>query len=147
MKCEQCGQEKTGTRNRCKPCRAAKASADRAADVERHRAAERLRNAKVRAKPARKAADRAAHMRKTYNLQLSEYLLIEGDQDGLCAICKDRVATHVDHEHKRGFVRALLCLTCNSGLGQFRDRPDLLRSAANYLENCARIERVLRLVR
>lgn len=141
--CKVCGQKKTGTRNRCKPCCRAKESARRAADIERHRASERTRNAKSRAKPVQKAKARAGDMRRNYGLSLTEYLLIEGDQDGLCAICGDRVATHVDHDHRNGFVRALLCLTCNSGLGQFRDRPDLLRAAADYLENCARIQRIL----
>ncbi|SFF46060.1 Recombination endonuclease VII [Blastococcus tunisiensis] len=55
------------------------------------------------------------------------------DQDGLCAICRVAPAVHVDHDHETGAVRALLCFNCNGGLGQFRDDPDVLRAAADYV--------------
>ncbi len=55
-------------------------------------------------------------------------------QDGLCAICRCAPAEHVDHDHETGAVRALLCFGCNGGLGQFRDEPDVLRAAAEYVE-------------
>ncbi|MGK5113258.1 endonuclease VII domain-containing protein [Geodermatophilus sp. CPCC 205506] len=56
------------------------------------------------------------------------------DQGGVCAICQVAPAVHVDHDHATGAVRALLCFTCNGGLGQFRDDPYLLRVAAFYVE-------------
>lgn len=53
-----------------------------------------------------------------------------------CAICgQPFVKTpQADHDHATGQVRGLLCGNCNSGLGLLQDNPELLRAAANYLE-------------
>ena len=56
-------------------------------------------------------------------------------QTGLCAICDRRQASHVDHDHKSGKVRGLLCFKCNEGLGKAFDDPEILRSALGYLEH------------
>lgn len=62
--------------------------------------------------------------------------------DGKCPICfrvhpSGLVARqpHLDHDHKTGYVRGLLCYNCNVGLGLFKDNPTALRQAAVYLEN------------
>lgn len=59
-------------------------------------------------------------------------------QNGCCAICLDLLPVeehniHVDHDHKTGHYRGLLCGSCNWGLGQFRDNPDTCARAADYL--------------
>jgi hypothetical protein len=67
----------------------------------------------------------------------SEYESFYTAQEGCCAICKvhkRRNDLHADHDHETNVKRGLLCWACNSGLGQFKDSPELLRAAATYLE-------------
>lgn len=55
-----------------------------------------------------------------------------------CAICHKKPGRKqlvVDHDHKTGKVRSLLCSNCNLGLGQFMDSPRLLAAAIVYLED------------
>ncbi|MFI9049089.1 endonuclease domain-containing protein [Streptomyces sp. NPDC053427] len=40
----------------------------------------------------------------------------------------------MDHGQQTGKVRDVLCFSCNAALGQFKDRPDVLRRAAEYPE-------------
>lgn len=57
------------------------------------------------------------------------------EQDHKCAVCAkdiDRRA-HLDHDHKTGKVRGLLCRGCNLGLGHFEDNVEALAGAIKYL--------------
>lgn len=40
---------------------------------------------------------------------------------------------HIDHDHDSGIVRGVLCALCNTGIGMFRDDPELLLRAVEYL--------------
>lgn len=53
---------------------------------------------------------------------------------GWCSICPSAESEHVDHGHRTGAVRAVLCFNCNSALGKLRDRPDTVRRAVRYVE-------------
>jgi hypothetical protein len=82
--------------------------------------------------------ERDKALRQKYNSSLEEYNLLYQRQEGRCAICGGpsgpRKNFDVDHNHQTNKVRGLLCITCNLGLGAFKDRPDLLQSASKYLE-------------
>lgn len=98
--------------------------------------------------PRKDAATRTPAEAKRASRHLSDYGLVAGDyermlaeQDGCCAICRrtpeeahgpNRVLC-VDHDHATGRVRGLLCVPCNSGIGQLGDDPDRIRAALNYL--------------
>ena len=74
---------------------------------------------------------------RRYGLTEEEYAaLVAAHGDG-CAICgspdTDRRLS-IDHCHRTGRVRGLLCKAHNRGLGFFGDDPDLLRAAADYLQ-------------
>lgn len=50
-----------------------------------------------------------------------------------CQICRSTDDLCVDHDHKTGVVRSTLCGLCNSAIGMFQDRADLIRQAFRYL--------------
>lgn len=80
-------------------------------------------------------------LRFDYGLSLTEYEEIRRTQNDKCAICssdnsksKNGSGWCVDHDHKTGEVRGLLCHPCNRGLGQFQDDVEVMRKAIKYLE-------------
>lgn len=89
---------------------------------------------------------RAAGKRRDwqYGLEPGQFDAMLDKQDGKCAVCQESfgdTTPHVDHDHtccpgRRACgkcIRGLLCGRCNSGLGSFKDDPDRLRLAAQYL--------------
>ncbi len=78
-----------------------------------------------------------SHLFNTYGLTLSNYIELKCEQKGLCKLCgmiNNGWALAVDHDHKTGKVRGLLCDNCNTGIGMLKDSPELLKKAINYLE-------------
>lgn len=149
-KCSKCGTVKpldefgVQTRNRdgrhshCRLC----LRAQRLADYHKH---------KARKNPERNARRRgtgshwASALKTKYGITVDQYDTILQKQDYCCAICRQpetqrdtrygqvlRLA--VDHDHKTGRIRGLLCSACNTAIGKFNDDPDLIQSAIAYLK-------------
>ena len=83
-------------------------------------------------------ARRGHHLKHQYGITEDHYLAMIDDQWGCCAICgtpDETIGQHlcVDHDHKTGAVRGLLCSNCNKGIGLLKDDPKVLESAIRYL--------------
>jgi hypothetical protein len=78
---------------------------------------------------------------RKYGVTPEQYNQAIKDQDNKCAICHREEFSNrtnklcIDHDHKTGKFRGLLCNRCNRCIGRFDDNPILLRAAAAYLED------------
>lgn len=74
---------------------------------------------------------------RLYGLTPERYREMHAAQLGLCAICGKPEGNGrqlcIDHDHETGQVRQLLCVKCNTGIGQFADDPELVSRALAYL--------------
>jgi hypothetical protein len=97
------------------------------------------------------------NLMQLYGLSLERYDALYEQQRGVCAICGKAIVraygestgkrgpkkngVHIDHDHaccpgKKSCgrcIRGLLCSHCNHGLGSFRDKPELMRLAIEYI--------------
>jgi hypothetical protein len=81
---------------------------------------------------------RSSHLKTVHGITLETYEMMLAAQGGVCAICLGPPdgrwgSYHVDHDHRTGVVRGLLCNSCNLGLGKFKDSITRLSSAQRYL--------------
>lgn len=91
---------------------------------------------------ARHAFNKASYDLKQYGLTVDDYFNMLSKQGGKCQICgtddpKGRGKMRpfaVDHCHKTGKVRALLCHRCNGALGMVSDQQEILEKMINYLK-------------
>lgn len=117
-------QTKDGYFSYCAPCK-----------VEANRRSDRKRLSENREKFLDQRKN--WHLKKTFGITLEQYREMLSDQNGTCAIClredsSDRMLA-VDHCHKTGKVRGLLCQMCNRAIGQLDDDISRLRRAIDYL--------------
>ena len=89
------------------------------------------------AKNSEKLLDRK--LRKEYGITVEDYKQMLLQQQGVCAICHRPPVPHkrlaVDHDHKTGQVRGLLCAPCNNALGLFQESIEVVGRALTYLED------------
>ena len=91
--------------------------------------------------------NRKSKLKRKYGISLDDYDMMLKKQNGGCAICGTKKPAgksgqfgpvfHVDHCHKSGLVRGLLCHHCNVALGAFKESSELLIKAAEYIERNA----------
>lgn len=79
-----------------------------------------------------------SRLRRLYGLELEDVERLIREQQSRCAICKEerdfgRGSLVIDHCHTTGKVRGLLCMQCNTGIGNFNDSPERLFGAISYL--------------
>lgn len=135
-KCSKCGEEKlvgmfhknkstvSGYANWCKTC-------DKVSRRKRGRT------------PSGKLSQYKRYLRNQYGLTIEQYDFMLARQNSVCNICRqpessvDRngVVRHlsVDHDHKTGKIRGLLCIRCNATLGLVQDSIPLLENLIQYL--------------
>ncbi|AZS07974.1 endonuclease VII [Gordonia phage Kabocha] len=72
--------------------------------------------------------------KQAYGMAAGEFDMMRKRQRNRCAICKRRRKLFVDHDHKTGKVRGLLCHHCNTGIGMLEDSPVYMRRAITYVK-------------
>lgn len=110
---------KSGIRSRCKACYAEL-------------------NRKIHQKRGTTDGDRDRKLRKTFGISLEQYNRMFFEQDCRCAVCgkteqENGKRLAVDHCHKTGKIRKLLCHHCNCALGMVNDNKDTLAALISYL--------------
>jgi len=93
-----------------------------------------------RCKPCSTERRHEYHLMSEYNLTVEEYDNMLNEQGGTCAneACNygldDDHKLYVDHCHKTGTVRGLLCLWCNSAEGYLKGSPEVAQGLINYMK-------------
>lgn len=141
---------KSGRQSYCKSCRrayedsdqgkAARKKYNQSETAQTYRASGKRRKAAL--KYSRSDRARSQILQRLYGVTIEEYYRIFTEQKGVCAICGKKetwvlrgkiVELSVDHDHRTGKVRGLLCHKCNPGLGNFNDSPKLMEKAIAYV--------------
>jgi hypothetical protein len=145
-KCSKCGEikdksefykKKTNTDGFDSWCKACKLK-DNKAYCERNRPIKKKYRKSYHIKNREKhlIQSKANNIRIKYGITLEEYNNLLLSQNSCCAICGSKIGgktARLDHCHKTMKIRGFLCDLCNSGLGMFKDRVDLLKKAIEYL--------------
>jgi len=144
LNCTKCGEIKPESdfhREARNPLRNFKRSHCKSCDA--------IKNVKYVAQPGmkeRKTELKRIHNRRTaYNFPPELFNERFEEQGQACAICKSpdaggRGAFHADHDHDSSQPRGVLCHNCNVALGNFKDNPEILQAAIEYLKKYSEVE-------
>jgi len=140
-RCFKCGQEKEldefyvhkemadGRLGKCKKCTKRDVSDHRGKNIESIREYDRRRSG---------LPHRRQYQLRKYGITIDDYNKMLNDQNGVCAICGKTNITRrrlaIDHNHKTGKVRGLLCHRCNNAIGLFDENLETLKKAIKYLK-------------
>jgi hypothetical protein len=143
IRCHKCDSTKprsefytdTKSGNPLRPCKVCRRAYERTPEVTAKRKAYHQRTYASRAKEFERR-----RIKNTFGLTPDDLARMLDEQDHRCAICgwedpggpKRRL--YIDHCHRTGQVRGLLCPPCNSFLGRLDDDPAKIHGAATYLE-------------
>ena len=166
-RCKHCREEKPledfytdrkardGRRPECKSCNLARRKAkyeqnprpyiDRVLKWQRENP-ERVRANmdRYRSSGRKKVSDRKSHLKRNYGLTLEAFEALLVAQGGGCAICGKPDADNVDHDHRTGRVRGILCFNCNIAVGQLEDTAERALAVATYLDRDDELDAVVR---
>ena len=77
-------------------------------------------------------------IKSKYGIDIFRFKEMLKESNNKCTVCgkehSDELPLNIDHDHKTGEVRGLLCKKCNYGLGFFGDDINLLNNAIKYLK-------------
>ena len=119
---------KDGKQGMCKMCNIARVKAWQTNNPEKH---------EINWKRSTANRNWFQHKAKQYNIDMEELEKMFEGANGVCNICKqapDRWLV-IDHCHNSLKIRGLLCERCNQALGLFKDSPEVLSTAIEYLNN------------
>lgn len=141
--CLKCGEEKPldnfsrdksakdGLQHYCQPCGRAENKLWREKNPEKRRTDHRRWGQKNPEKILN------TRLQCLYGISLSSFIQMAIAQNAQCAICGTQGKLCVDHDHKTGKVRKLICGSCNSFIGLAKESPTVLQRAISYLQDHA----------
>lgn len=149
--CTKCQKEKqenemsldfsrrNGISSWCKECRAVSARKWKVKYPEKYKEQQAKKEKARLADPNRYYKVREQALKYRYSLSNEDYEALLKTQNYKCAICNKEAANmtyylHVDHCHKTGKTRGLLCSPCNVYLGYIKDNKEAYKNAIKYLE-------------
>jgi hypothetical protein len=149
--CNKCSQEKSldmfhmkrtiasGYRKICKECRKIELRVYNflPKNVEKRKGAWSRMSEDAKAKA--KVLHKKNHLRRKFGITFEQFEEMQIRQNHSCSICSDKLSSdsryvHIDHCHKTGSIREILCQKCNAALGMVRDNIDILEKAIIYLK-------------